>query len=95
MDRRALMLATGGLLGAAGAAQLTAAPSAVAAGTDAATGPVFDVRAYGAAGDGVTDDTAAFRRALAAARRSRAVERRCWYRRAVTRWGSPCCSVRA
>lgn len=45
MDRRALMLATGGLLGAAGAAQLTAAPSAVAAGTDAATGPVFDVRA--------------------------------------------------
>ncbi|MGQ4441511.1 glycosyl hydrolase family 28-related protein, partial [Streptomyces violaceoruber] len=68
MDRRALMLATGGLFGAVGAAQLTAAPSAVAAGTDAATGPVFDVRAYGAVGDGVTDDTAAFRRALAAAR---------------------------
>ncbi|MEU9065934.1 right-handed parallel beta-helix repeat-containing protein [Streptomyces sp. NPDC048306] len=68
MDRRALMLASGGLFGGAAAAQVMAGSPAVAAGTDAATGPVFDVRAYGAAGDGVTDDTAAFRQALAAAR---------------------------
>ncbi|MEU1348182.1 right-handed parallel beta-helix repeat-containing protein [Streptomyces sp. NPDC005795] len=68
MDRRALMLATGGLFGGVGAAQAMAGSPAVAAGTDTATGPVFDVRAYGAVGDGVTDDTSAFRQALTAAR---------------------------
>ncbi|WP_371625090.1 right-handed parallel beta-helix repeat-containing protein [Streptomyces sp. NBC_01116] len=67
MDRRALMLATGGLLGGAGAAQLAAAGTAAAAPA-AAAGPVFDVRAYGAVGDGVADDTAAFRSALTDAR---------------------------
>lgn len=67
MDRRALMLATGGLFGV-GAAQVMAGSAAGAAGTEAETGPVFDVRAYGALGDGVSDDTSAFRQALAAAR---------------------------
>ncbi|WP_103534895.1 right-handed parallel beta-helix repeat-containing protein [Streptomyces sp. SM11] len=67
MDRRALMLATGGLLGGAGAAHLATAGTAAAAPA-AAAGPVFDVRAYGAVGDGVADDTAAFRNALADAR---------------------------
>ncbi|MEU4031758.1 right-handed parallel beta-helix repeat-containing protein [Streptomyces anulatus] len=66
MDRRALMLAAGGLVGGAGAAQLAAAGPAAAA--PAATGPVFDVRTYGAVGDGVADDTAAFRGALTDAR---------------------------
>ncbi|MET9356748.1 hypothetical protein ABZY14_27730 [Streptomyces sp. NPDC006617] len=65
---RTLVLATGGLFGGVGAAQLTAASSAFAAGTDAATGTVFDVRAHGTVGDGVTDETAAFRQAPAAAR---------------------------
>ncbi|MFD6425198.1 right-handed parallel beta-helix repeat-containing protein [Streptomyces sp. NPDC060198] len=68
MDRRALMLATGGLLGGVGTAQVVAGSSAVAAGADATAGPLFDVRLYGAVGDGVADDTPAFRRALADAR---------------------------
>ncbi|MYT91733.1 right-handed parallel beta-helix repeat-containing protein [Streptomyces sp. SID8359] len=67
MDRRALILATGGLLGGAGAAQVLAAGPAAADPAPPVV-PVFDVRAYGAVGDGVADDTAAFRAALTAAR---------------------------
>ncbi|MEW2066342.1 right-handed parallel beta-helix repeat-containing protein [Streptomyces sp. NPDC007346] len=66
MDRRALMLATGGLLGGVGAAQVLAAGPAAAEPLPAVV--VFDVRAYGAVGDGATDDTAAFRYALTLAR---------------------------
>lgn len=66
MDRRALMLATGGLLGGAGAAQLLAAGPAAADPIPPVV--VFDVREYGAVGDGVADDTAAFRSALTLAR---------------------------
>ncbi|MEU0763300.1 right-handed parallel beta-helix repeat-containing protein [Streptomyces microflavus] len=67
MDRRALMLATGGLLGGAGAAQILAAGPAAAEPAPPVV-PIFDVRAHGAVGDGVADDTAAFRIALTAAR---------------------------
>ncbi|WP_299540281.1 right-handed parallel beta-helix repeat-containing protein [uncultured Streptomyces sp.] len=67
MDRRALMLATGGLIGGMGAAHAASGPAA-AAEADATAGPVFDVREFGAVGDGVTDETVAFRAALAAAR---------------------------
>ncbi|MGW5065200.1 right-handed parallel beta-helix repeat-containing protein [Streptomyces cyaneofuscatus] len=66
MDRRALMLATGGLLGGAGAAQILAAGPAAADPVPPVV--VFDVREYGAVGDGVADDTAAFRYALTLAR---------------------------
>ncbi|MER5885860.1 right-handed parallel beta-helix repeat-containing protein [Streptomyces sp. NPDC001941] len=64
MERRALMLAMGGFAGAWGAGQLAGAAPAAAAGTGGAT--VVDVTAHGARGDGSTDDTAAFRAALAA-----------------------------
>ncbi|MER6191249.1 right-handed parallel beta-helix repeat-containing protein [Streptomyces cyaneofuscatus] len=66
MDRRALMLATGGLLGGAGAAQILAAGPAAADPVPPVV--VFDVREHGAVGDGVADDTAAFRYALTRAR---------------------------
>ncbi|MET9092987.1 right-handed parallel beta-helix repeat-containing protein [Streptomyces cyaneofuscatus] len=66
MDRRALMLATGGLLGGAGAAQILAAGPAAADPVPPVV--VFDVREHGAVGDGVADDTAAFRYALTLAR---------------------------
>ncbi len=66
MDRRALMLATGGLLGGAGAAQIVAAGPAAADPVPPVV--VFDVREHGAVGDGVADDTAAFRYALTRAR---------------------------
>ncbi|MFE3666546.1 right-handed parallel beta-helix repeat-containing protein [Streptomyces sp. NPDC059164] len=66
MDRRALMLAAGGLLGGAGAAQVLAAGPAAAEPVPPTV--VFDVREHGAVGDGVADDTAAFRHALTLAR---------------------------
>ncbi|MFI2763615.1 right-handed parallel beta-helix repeat-containing protein [Streptomyces echinatus] len=62
MERRALMLAMGGFVGAWGGASVLGAPSAAAAGG----GVVVDVTAHGAKGDGTTDDTAAFQSALAA-----------------------------
>ncbi|MGW0777094.1 right-handed parallel beta-helix repeat-containing protein [Streptomyces sp. NPDC002835] len=62
------MLATGGVFGGLGATQVLAGSAAAAAEADAMVGTVFDVRAYGAVGDGVADDTAAFRGALTDAR---------------------------
>lgn len=65
MQRRTALLAAGGLVGGWGAAQVVNAPAAAAA---TAGTTVFDVRQYGAAGDGATDDTKAFQDALSAAR---------------------------
>ncbi|MEV7279803.1 right-handed parallel beta-helix repeat-containing protein [Streptomyces sp. NPDC093111] len=63
MERRSLMLAMGGFVGAwGGAAVLGAAPAAAAAGG----GTVVDVTAHGAKGDGTADETAAFKSALLA-----------------------------
>lgn len=59
-----MLLGTGGIVGVWGAASLAEAPGAVAAGTAS----VFDVREYGATGDGRTDDTSAFVQAFGAAR---------------------------
>ncbi|MET9388684.1 right-handed parallel beta-helix repeat-containing protein [Streptomyces sp. NPDC002928] len=64
MKRRSMLLGTGGVVGAWGAASLAEAPRAAAVGTAS----VFDVRGYGAAGDGSTDDTSAFVQAFGAAR---------------------------
>ncbi|MEU8763979.1 right-handed parallel beta-helix repeat-containing protein [Streptomyces sp. NPDC048659] len=63
MERRSLMLAMGGFVGAWGGAAVLGAGPAAAAGTG---GPVVDVTAYGAKGDGKADETAAFRSALTA-----------------------------
>ncbi|MFF0432255.1 NosD domain-containing protein [Streptomyces sp. NPDC004327] len=60
MERRALMLAMGGFVGAAAWSGGAAAPAAAATGS----GVVVDVTAYGAAGDGSGDDSAAFQKAL-------------------------------
>lgn len=61
MERRSLMLAMGGFVGAwGGTAVLGAAPAAAATGG----GAVVDVTAHGAKGDGTTDNTTAFRNAL-------------------------------
>lgn len=68
MDRRALITATGGLFGGLGATQMLVASPAVGAEVDAAAGPIYDVRAYGAVGDGIADDTEAFLGALTDAR---------------------------
>ncbi|MFJ4436040.1 right-handed parallel beta-helix repeat-containing protein [Streptomyces sp. NPDC088923] len=65
MDRRTWMRATGGFLGGLTAAQVLAGAPATAAQPG---GSVVDVREFGAVGDGSTDDTAAFRAALTAAR---------------------------
>ncbi|MEU6418960.1 right-handed parallel beta-helix repeat-containing protein [Streptomyces spiralis] len=64
MKRRSMLLGTGGAIGVRGVAGLADAPRAAAAGTAS----VFDVRAYGAVGDGNTDDTSAFVQAFGAAR---------------------------
>lgn len=61
MERRDLLTAIGGIFALVGGASV--APKPVAAGTAKASPTVFD---YGAVGDGSTDDSAAFRAALAA-----------------------------
>ncbi|MFD0568147.1 glycosyl hydrolase family 28-related protein [Kitasatospora gansuensis] len=57
-----MLIAAGAALGVVGA--VGSGGTAAAAGPG---GPVFDVRAYGAVGDGVANDTAAFKAAFTAA----------------------------
>ncbi|KKZ75597.1 right-handed parallel beta-helix repeat-containing protein [Streptomyces showdoensis] len=63
MERRSLMLAMGGFVGALGGGVLGAGPAAAAV---TGGGTVVDVTAHGAKGDGTADDTAAFKSALVA-----------------------------
>ncbi|MER5933608.1 right-handed parallel beta-helix repeat-containing protein [Streptomyces sp. NPDC002054] len=66
MQRRSVILAAGGFMGAVGVGQVAAAGPAAAAFGDRRS--VYDVLNYGAKGDGTTDDTAAFQAALTDAR---------------------------
>ncbi|MER8043103.1 right-handed parallel beta-helix repeat-containing protein [Streptomyces sp. NPDC094032] len=66
MERRSLMLAMGGFVGAWGGGAVLGAEPAAAAGTGGTGGTVVSVLDHGAKGDGTADDTAAFKSALAA-----------------------------